>query len=266
MRKAIALLRARVLVEASYRVQLLLSLVSLLATVVPLYFIAGALQPVMADSIRAEGGQYFGFLVVGTVTFYFLNTAVNALPDGVGGDLRTGTLEAVLATPARLPEIITGMIGFGLFWAAARALVLLAVAWALGAPIVWSRLPAAALVLALIVLAHLPFGIIASALIIAFRTAGPLANGVIFLSTLLGGVYYPTRVIPSWLHSLSVGLPLTYGLRALRRILLEGAPLRGVLGDVGALTLFATLLFACGAFALSTALRFARRAGTLAQY
>ena len=36
-------------------------------------------------------------------------------------------------------------------------------------------------------------------------------------STLLGGVYYPTTVIPSWLASASEFVPLGYGLRALRQ-------------------------------------------------
>ena len=31
-----------------------------------------ALQPVMAPSISSQGGEYFGFLVVGMVTFLLL--------------------------------------------------------------------------------------------------------------------------------------------------------------------------------------------------
>ncbi len=266
MHRTLALIRARALTAASYRVQLSLSIVSLLVGVVPLYFIAGALQPVMSESIQSEGGHYFGFVLIGTVAFYFLDSAVNLLPGELGAELRTGTLEAVLTTPVRLVEVLTGMIGFGLLWTGLRGLVLLAVGWALGVQIAWAHLPAAAVVIGLLLLAYLPYGMIGSALIVAFRTAGPLAQGILFSSALLGGVYYPTRVIPSWLQEISGLIPLTYGLRALRQILLEGASIGAVLPDLGVLVIFVVVLFTCGTLALSAALRYARRTGTLAQY
>src|SRR5690606_27451772 len=123
-----------------------------------------------------------------------------------------------------------------------------------------------ALILALIVLAYVPFGLLAAAMIIAFRTAGPLPQAVTGVSALLGGVYYPTHVIPSWIESLSAFVPLTYGLRALRQTLLEGQPLYSVLPDLGALVLFVPVLMCAGVVAMRAALAYARRAGTLSQY
>jgi ABC-2 type transport system permease protein len=261
-----ALVRVQALTFASYRVQMILSIAALLVGIVPLYFITGALQPVMSGSIQAEGGHYFGFVLIGTVAFYFLSSAVNILPGEIGSGIRTGTLEAVLSTPTRLPEVLSGMMGFGMLWTTLRALIVLAVGWALGVPVAWVHLPAAMAVIGLIILAYLPFGMIGSALVISFRTAGPLAQGVLFVSTLLGGVYYPTRVIPSWLQDISALVPLTYGLNALRQILLEGAPLRAVLPDLAILAAFVVVLFGAGTLALSVALRSARRSGTLTQY
>lgn len=266
MRKVVALVRARALTAASYRVQLLLSMASLTVVVVPLYFITGALQPVMSESIAGEGGDYFGFVLMGTIAFYFLSTAVNQLPGEFSSDLRTGTLEAVLSTPARMVEVVVGMIGFGILWTTLRALVLLGAGWLLGVEVVWGRIPAGAVVIGLLVLAYLPFGLLSSAAIVAFRTAGPVAQGVLFVSAMLGGVYYPTQVIPSWLQEISGLIPLTYGLRALRRILLEGASLGGVLPDLAILTVFVLAFTMVGGLALAAALRYARRSGTLAQY
>ena len=94
------------------------------------------------------------------------------------------------------------------------------------------------------------------------RTRLPNAH----FSGFLGGVYYPTHVIPSWLHSVSAALPLTYGLRALRRTLLEGWTLAQVLPDLEMLLLFDAVLGMVGVAAFTVALRHARRSGTLAQY
>ena len=266
MRSALALVRASWLSARTYRLRLLLSIASLLISVVPLYFIAGALQPVMADKIADQGGEFFAFLMIGTIAFMMLAPAVNAMPGAIGSGINTGVLEALLGTRARLPALLAGMTAFDMAWTALRALIMLAGAWLLGAVILWSQMGSALLILLLIVLAYLPFGLMASAMVIAFRTAGPLSKAVLALSGLLGGVYYPTEVIPSWIEQVSGFIPLAYGLRALRATLLEGVPLGGVLPDLGVLCLFIAVLHTIGWFALHRALQYARRAGTLSHY
>lgn len=266
MRVALAMLRASWLSATSYRLGMAFSILALLFTVVPVYFVSRALQPLAAGAIRNEGGQYFAFVVVGLATFTFVTVAVTTLPGAFGGGISSGSLEAVLSTPARLPAVIAGMTSYGLMWSGVKGLLLLAAAWVLGAPVAWALLPAAVGILLLIVLAYLSVGLVGAALVLAFRTTGPLLQGVLVASAFLGGVYYPTKVIPSWIQALSAAVPLTYGLRALRRVLLERAPLSVVLPDLLILAGFVVVLLSLSALALAAALRYARRAGTLAQY
>lgn len=266
MGSTLALVQAGWRTAASYRIRMILSVASLTVMVVPVYFVAGALQPVMEQSIAGEGGEYFAFLVLGMVAFLLLPAAVDTMPGQAGSGINTGVLEALLSTPAGLPSVLSGMIGFNLLWTGFRAAVLLLGGWILGANLLWPQLGSAALILGMIVLAYLPVGMIATALVIAYRTPGPLSQAVLTVSALLGGVYYPTTVIPSWIESLSAFIPLTYGLRALRHTLLEGVPLAGVLPDLGMLSLFIAGLGAVGSFALLRSVRYARRAGTLTQY
>jgi len=266
MRSILALMRAAWLTAASYRINLLLSVGSLLVMVVPLYFVAGALQPLMARSIASQGGQYFGFLIVGMVVLTVLTTAVTALPGAVGSSISNGTLEAMLSTRVRVPELLAGVLGYPLVWTAVRAAVLLLAGLGLGMQLTWGNSLSGLLILGLIVVAHLPFGLIAASGVLAFRTTGSIPQGVLALSGLLGGVYYPTHVIPSWLQTVSEALPLTYGLRALRRTMLEGEPLSAVLPDVAALAIFAALLLGLSFVLLEWSLRYAKRSGTLAHY
>src|SRR5207244_8349677 len=131
-----------------------------------------------------------------------------------------------------LPVVFAGLIGFPLLWTMVRGGITLGVAWVLGAHVAWDRgLPALGIV-GLIVLAHLPFALFTASLVIAFKTAGLFSRAVLTVCAFLGGVYYPTQVIPSWLHDLSALLPLTYGLRALRRTLLDRASFGAVSSDV----------------------------------
>ncbi len=266
MREALALVRASWLSAASYRLATLLSLFSLVATIVPIYFIAGAIQPIVAQSIQTEGGQYFAFLLLGLVTLSFVTVAVNNLPSAIGSGIGTGTLEALLATPARFPALLLGFVGYAFIWAAIRAAVMVGIGVALGAAIVWSKLLVGIVILLLIILAYLPFGMLSAAAIIAFRTPTPLGRLAVAGSALLGGAYYSTAVIPSWLQRLSGLVPLTYGLRALRRTLLEDMDLPAVLPDILALSAFALGLLLLSSWTLSVALRYARRSGSLSQY
>jgi ABC-type multidrug transport system permease subunit len=79
-------------------------------------------------------------------------------------------------------------------------------------------------------------------------------------------VYYSTAVIPSWLQDLSGFVPLTYGLRAVRQLLLTGASIREVTGDVLVLLGMTIVSLSLGCWLFILALRHSQRAGTLAQY
>lgn len=266
MRKIAAMFRATWLSASSYRMNMVISVLGLLVSAVPVYFVAHALQPVMASAIEGEGTQYFAFLLLGMVTMAIVSTAVNTLPGSIGSGIANGTLEALLATPTRMPTLLAGMMSYGFAWSAFRAAILLVAGWALGAHIVWTKLPLVLAILALLVIAYLGIGLIAASLVLAFRTAGPLPQATLILSGLLGGVYYPTHVIPSWIQQLSSVVPLTYGLRAMRRTLLDGMGFADVAGDVGILAALAVVLFLGASLLFAAALHQARRAGSLALY
>ena len=67
MREALALIQASWRTQRSYRVSIVLSILSLGVTVLPVYFVSKALQPYAAASIANQGGNYFGFLVIGFI-------------------------------------------------------------------------------------------------------------------------------------------------------------------------------------------------------
>lgn len=266
MREILALVRAQWLIVTTYRTRLAFTVLSVVVGVVPVYFVARALQPLLADAIAGQGGQLFAFIVVGTIAMLFIATAVGTLPAAIGSGISTGVWESLLATPARVPALLGGLTAYELLWTLARCIVLLVAAWLLGARVAWDGVLLSLGVLALIVLAYLPFGVITAALVLAFRSATPLPRAVLVASALLGGVYYPTTVIPGWIQGVSAWIPLTYGLRALRRTLLEGWTFAQVLPDLEMLVLFDAVLATVAAVAFAAALRHARRAGTLAQY
>lgn len=266
MHRILALTRATWLTAVSYRMGMVFSVLALAVTIVPVYFVSQALQPVVAESIRDEGGNYFAFLVVGLAAMTFVLAAVGAFPARLSSAISSGTLEAILATPTRIPEFILGLIGYDLLWAGVKAGLIVLAGVALGVEFVWSALPLVVLVIGLATVGYVAIGLVAGALILLFRTAGPIVPGVVAATSLLGGVYYSTSVIPSWIQRLSEIIPLTYALRASRRLFLDGATLGAVGDDVAVLAVLTGALVVLGWVSFVLALRYAKRAGTLSYY
>lgn len=266
MRSIAALIRVSWLTHTSYRLNVLFSLASMVALFIPVYLVANALQPVVARSIANEGEVYFGFLITGMAVMQLIMAGINGLPNAVSGGIRSGTLEALFATPTPLPYLLLGMMGYGFLWAVVRSILLIAGYAVVGGQIAFGSIPLAALILALTILAHVPVGLVAASMILVFRTSGPLIPAFLSATSLLGGVYYSTTVIPEIVRRLADFVPLTYGLRAFRRTLLSGEPLAAVIGDVSALAAIALVFLTLGSLLFAWSLRYARRAGSLAQY
>src|SRR4051812_31079814 len=159
-RAAFALTRASWRTAKSYRVSFVLSFASLLVTIVPVYFVANALQPFMASVIAGEGREYFGFVLLGTAILTLVSPALSSFSSAVSGGLSSGFFEALLATPTSLPALLAGQTGYAFAWALARVVLLVAAGTALGIDVHWLRLPEALLITAIVVAAYGGIGLV----------------------------------------------------------------------------------------------------------
>ena len=261
-----ALTRAAWYQARSYRLSMFMQVGGIILVALPTYFVAHALQPTMAGAIAAEAEQFFAFVLVGSVGLMLATAAMVTLQGTIAGGISTGYFEALLMTRSPLSSILAGLTSYGLLLTAVRAAVLMAAGAVLGAQIVWGKTLPALLILAMLIATHWGVGLVAAALVIAFRTSGPVIQVMSTVSVLFGGVYYPVSVIPSWLGVIAKATPLAYGLRAMRRVLLQGEGLNAVGPDLAILTVMAAVTLTVGALSIRTALKYARRVGTLGTY
>src|SRR5690606_1419037 len=171
-------------------------------------------------------------LVTGLAAMQLVGVSIRSIPASISGGISSGTLEALLATPASMPQLLAGMTGYGMLWATAKAATLILGIVIFGGAIALKGLPLAILILVLLVLAHLPLGLLLASGVLVFRTTGPIGPTVMGAFGLLGGVYYSTSVIPEVVRPLASLVPLTYGLRAFRRALLSGDSFSAVAVDL----------------------------------
>ncbi|MDZ7632668.1 MAG: ABC transporter permease [Gemmatimonadaceae bacterium] len=267
MRRLLAVARAYTLGMLTYRTRTLISLVSVLVAVIPVYFVAGALQPIAARAIASESTEYFTYLIVGSVASFVIAEAVSAIPSIVNSYITSGTLEQLLTTPIRWPSLIGGLSAYGFGWVALRALVLLVTAWIWAtSTIAWLRMAEFMAIMGLLAIAYLGVGLVAGALVLAVRSSMLIPQGVLTVSALLGTVYFPVSVLPPVFAPLANVIPMTPALRAARQVLLKDEALRTVLPDLLHLGAWAVGGAVIGGLCFHLALQQARRAGTLTQY
>jgi ABC-2 type transport system permease protein len=86
------------------------------------------------------------------------------------------------------------------------------------------------------------------------------------VATFFGGVYFPVEVLPGWLRPVSALLPMTYGLRAVRLAVLQGAGVGEIAGDLLALAVFCLILVPLALAGFRYAMYRARVDGSLTHY
>ena len=134
----------------SYRLSLVMQVFGLVFTVIPIYFIANALQPTMAGSISAESEEYFSFMLVGSIALMFVTIGVSSLQGTIATGISNGYFESLLMTRTPIPALLVGLTTYPLVLASIRASVMIGAGWVLGAPIAWSKVVPALLIIFLL--------------------------------------------------------------------------------------------------------------------
>ena len=175
------------------------------------------------------------------IAFYpFLGVGLQSLADSISRAQMTGTLEALLVTPTSLTTVIFSSSLFAFLFAAARVVVYLVIG-----TLVFSvgfgqaNLGVALLVLVLSTVAFAAIGMISASFVMIFKRSSPTDWIFGGISTILGGVLFPVDVLPAWLRPVSLLLPMTHALEAMRLAMLKGAGLSELWPQLAALSAFA---------------------------
>lgn len=263
-----ALVKRDMLTEISYRFSFFMQVAEILLTVTALYFLSRLIgNNSMNHYLTPYGGNYFAFAIVGVAFYSYFNIGFSNFADQLRDAQTTGTLEAMLSTPAGLSTIVLGSSIWAFIMATARvAAILFSGAFLIDSGIKISSLPLVLLILLLTVASASSFGIVAASFIMVLKKGNPLSWLFRSASWLLGGVVFPVAVLPIWMQNLALLLPTTHALRAFRLALLQGQSIDRMLPEIGALCLFCFLLLPVSLRALAYAVRCAKTDGTLTHY
>ncbi len=262
-----AFLRRDFYTEKSYRFSFFLQFLGIFFSAAMFFFISRLVGPAAGDALQAYGGDYFAFVLIGIAFSGYFGVGLSSFSSSLRTAQTTGTLEAMLATPASLAAMILGSAQWNYWLTTLRVGVYLAIGWlVMGVDLGRGNWGAALLALLLTVIAFSALGILAASFVMVLKRGDPVTWVFGSAASLLGGVYYPVEVMPGWLQWLARFVPVTYALRAMRLALLQGAGLADLAFDLSILGIFGLVLLPASLLAFRYAVRYARREGSLTHY
>lgn len=195
------------------------------------------LAPVPSLSIEATiwynpEGLTAVYVVPGLIGVLLTMTMVMLTAMAIARERERGTLEALIVSPAGRVEIVVGKIipyiGIGYVQI---TLILLAGRLFFHVPLLGS-LWLLYLLSSLFIAASLAVGLLFSTIARTQQQAMQMAFFFLLPNILLSGFMFPFEAMPAPARALSQALPLTHFLRIVRRILLQGAGMADVDGEV----------------------------------
>ena len=267
MMKPLAFFIRDIQIALSYKMQFVLQFVGIFFSSMIFFFVSKLISSGVSNQLAAYGGDYFSFVIIGVALTDYLSVSL----DGFSGEIRSaqveGTLETLLVTPTPVSTILFSSTLYSYSMTSLRVMVYLLLGVSVfGLNLHMTSILSFMLVMILTVASFAGIGLISAAFIIVFKQGSPINLAVTTVSGLLGGVFYPIDILPSWLVPFSKLLPITHALEAMRQILLNGAPLTAVYKEVLILALFTALLVPLGLAVFNYGLRIAKKEGSLIHY
>jgi ABC-2 type transport system permease protein len=267
LRKAYAFVLRDFRSEASYKASFVMSAVESLMLLMMFYFLSGLITTGSAPSLSKYGNRYLPYVLIGLGFARYFDLTLRMFSDSIRQAQVTGCLEAMLSSQTDCVTIVLMSSLFGLI-AGAVQLILILVAGVVAFGVDFSKINVSAtlLVSLLSILIFVAFGVLSAAAIIWLKKGDPITWVLGTFGTILGGAYFPITVMPGWVQKISLLIPVTYALDALRLTMLQGYSLSKVARPVITLTLIAVILLPTSLILFNAAVRKGRKEGTLMEY
>ncbi len=257
-----AIMRRDAILFLSYRTQLVSQFLSPLFSLVIFYYIS---QLLTTKSVDSPGG-YFGFVVIGLVIVQILTISLGVMPVTVRQELVSGTIERFLVSAHGPVNGIFGAMLFPLVNALFSGVLMLVLATVLFGLPLEATAPLAIPIAILGTIAFMPFALFLVAMVMAFKQVSSASQFIVAAVAIVGGLYFPIAVLPSWIRWMSEVQPFTPATDLLRHLLVGTPLVHPFVIEMLKLVFFSLILFPVAIAILRKAIRYGQRTGTIAEY
>jgi len=193
-----------------------------------------ALQPLMFLAIFGAGlgatlkqgnfgVDFLKFMYPGIIAMNVMGIAFFSTVSTVW-DREFGFLKEILVAPVSRTSIVVGKILGAVTVASTQALLLLALAPFIGIQLYIIIIAKLFFFMMLLAFAISGMGLLIASLMRSMESFGIIMQLLIFPMFFLSGAFFPLTNVPLWMSILSRLNPLTYGVDAMRQIILNGIP------------------------------------------
>jgi ABC-2 type transport system permease protein len=237
--------------------------------ITPVYFMGKAFSTngeALGFAAYSGTSDYMSFILLGTVLTNFILTVFWGMGYALKNDMDAGVLESNWLTPVPRLLILVGRTLSSLLVTAITSAIMLLIAGALFGFQPTGNALAAFLTAIPMLIGLYGFGFAFAAVVLLMREANTLVDVSSFLVQGFSGTNFPVNSLPSWLIPIALILPLTYGLDAVRGLLLQSETLLPIPVEIGILIVFMFVMLWFGAWVFHRVERRVRTLGTLGQH
>jgi len=265
--KVFAILKKDFLIESSYKLAFLINIFSILVSISTFFFIDRLFAGNMSEYLQEFGTSYFAYVLIGMAFFSYIGVGLGSFSSRLRAEQLQGTLESLIVTPTKLSTLLSGMVIWNFLTASFNLLIyLLFAVFVFKIDFSSANIPSCAVILFLAVLSFSSLGIISASFILVFKRGNPLSWLVNTLEGLLGGVYFPIKVMPQILQTAAKILPITHAIRAIQLAVYKGYSLGELKKELLLLLIMTLVLVPLAMRCFKYALRKARFQGSLSHY
>lgn len=185
-----------------------------------LLILGSSLRSVVSDTSLTGGHDYTQYIFAGviglTLIFASMQSAMSVI-----WDREFGFLKEVLAAPVSRLSIILGKVLGGATQATLQGIITLCFAPLIGLVPTPQMVIELLVVMFLISFALTALGVVIASRMESFEGFGTISNFVVMPMYFLSGAIYPTSTAPDWMKPLIAINPLSYGVDAMRTIVIH---------------------------------------------
>jgi ABC-2 type transport system permease protein len=194
-------------------------------------------QLIVPFTVQTEGivpgkPNYFEFMAPGIMAMTIMMAAMTGLAGSISRERELGTLDGIISAPISRLSIILGKSFAQVVRGLLQALLTLILAVLLFGVVVHGSYGLLALLLLLTVFSFIGIGIMISALASQQETAMTIMMTLTFPMLFLSGALFPVQQMPVVMQWISKGLPLTYAVEALRKCVVLGTGISGMMTEI----------------------------------
>ncbi len=206
-------------------------------------------------------------ILIGIALIDFMFSSMSVFSKEIRSAQTHGTFEALMLTNTSILTILLSSYALTFARSIFRILIYILIGKIFfGVGILYFDIP---IFFTLLIYSSLPFigvGLFAASFIILFKVGNIISFMVGLMSIFFSGIFFSIDSLPTYFEVMGNGLPLTMGLDAIEKVLLEGLGFNEILSELIQVFYWAIVFLPSGIFLVYYSLKAAKKNGSLNHY